>query len=168
MSCDPGWDLAHISNSGTDRGEDVRLIALLPCLLLVACGSPDDTPEAKLREWIAAMELAAEERDRAAIVDRIAEHYSDAHGNRRQDIDKTLLGYFLRRKDVTVLSTINDITVTGGSVANVSLIAAIAANSTESMNLNADAYRFELELEKAGDDWLLIGARWGQVGEDVY
>jgi hypothetical protein len=33
--------------------------------------------------------------------------------------------------------------------------------------LSADAYRFELELEKQDEGWRLIGARWGEVGQPL-
>jgi hypothetical protein len=35
------------------------------------------------------------------------------------------------------------------------------------LGFSADAYRFELELEKDGDDWQLIAARWGELGDEI-
>ena len=36
------------------------------------------------------------------------------------------------------------------------------------MGIRADAYNFELELENTDDEWMLIGARWGEVGGDLH
>ena len=42
----------------------------------------------------------------------------------------------------------------------------LATNTPGVFGLDADAYRFNLELEYDDGQWLLIGARWGQlVGE---
>ena len=35
------------------------------------------------------------------------------------------------------------------------------------MGFSADAYRFEFELEKDSDEWQLIAARWGELGDEL-
>jgi hypothetical protein len=36
------------------------------------------------------------------------------------------------------------------------------------LGFSADAYRFEMELARDGDDWLLISGRWGEVGGNIH
>ena len=43
----------------------------------------------------------------------------------------------------------------------------MAGTNDSVMGLSADAYRFELELEKDADEWQLISARWGELGEEM-
>ena len=137
------------------------------CAIVVACGGPPEGPEAALRTWVDEMEQAAEDKDRGAILDRVSEHYVDARGNGRKEIGDTLLLYFLRQQNVTILSTIEDITISGDSIAELTLTVAMAGSNTGSFVFDADAYRFELELESDDDDWQLIGARWGQLGHEL-
>jgi hypothetical protein len=35
------------------------------------------------------------------------------------------------------------------------------------LGFSADAYRFEMQLEKEDDDWLLMSARWGEIGGEL-
>jgi hypothetical protein len=35
------------------------------------------------------------------------------------------------------------------------------------LGINADAYKFEFELAKPDEDWLLIGARWAALGQNL-
>jgi hypothetical protein len=110
------------------------------------------------------MEVAAEEKDRGAMLRGISENYIDARGNNRKDIGDVLLLQFMRQQNITALSTIDEINVSGGTAANVTVTVALAGSSSGRFGLNADTYRFELELEKPDDDWYLIGARWGELG----
>jgi len=66
-----------------------------------------------------------------------------------------------------LLSSIDEVRVIGGTAAEVSVTVAMAATTNNALGFNADAYRFELELEYDGDDWQLISARWGELGEQT-
>lgn len=144
-------------------------IAIIVCgTLLASCGGSAGEPEAELRAWVAAMETAAEDRDRSAMLDRISERYADARGNHREDIGDMLRLYFLRRQTIAIVSSIDEITVYDGTAAKVSLTAGMAGNEAGLSGLRADAYRFDLELENTEGQWLLIGARWGELGQQTY
>jgi len=144
-------------------------ITIIVCgTLLASCGGGAGEPEAELRAWVAAMEHAAEDRDRAAMLDRISERYGDARGNNREDIGDTLRLYFLRQQTVAIVSSIDEITVYDDTAANVKLTAGMAGKEAGLSGLRADAYRFDLELENTDGEWLLIGARWGELGQQTY
>lgn len=156
----------------TDSAGRPAAIALLSVALLAAAGcspAPGD-PEAELRAWVAAMEAAVEREDRGAFLDQVAEGYSDARGNSRSDVDGMLRLYFLRADRISLLTSIDTVSVHGGTAAEVTLTAGMAGATDAVLGFSADAYRFELELERQGDDgdyrdWKLLSARWGGMGE---
>ena len=71
--------------------------------------------------------------------------------------------WFLRSGNIVLVSRIDEVTVMGDSAATVVLTAGMAGMGEGVFDLDADALRFRLELETSGDDWLLIGARWGKL-----
>ncbi len=146
----------------------VTRTALLLLLALVAsCSGDVSDPEEQIRAWMGAMREAAVDKARGDIVAGISVAYIDARGNSRDDIDKLLRLYFLRQDKIALLSSIDEVRVIGGTAAEVSVTVAMAATTNNALGFNADAYRFELELEYDGDDWQLISARWGELGEQT-
>ncbi|MEX0976905.1 MAG: hypothetical protein WDZ50_07405 [Woeseia sp.] len=143
-----------------------NLKLLLTTILLVAC-TPPAGPEEAVRQWIDAAQTAAEERDRGTLIGMISDSYVDARGNRRDDIDKILRVYFLRSHKIVLASTIDQLELIDDSAASVLLTVGMAGGDTGLFGFSADAYRFELELAKRADTWLLIGSRWGALGEEL-
>ena len=139
-------------------------VASLTAVLLVACGGERSAPEEEIRAWIDAVHVAAEEKDRRAIVERISEGYVDGRGNSRDDIENTIRLMFLRQSTIALFPTIDSIEVIDGTAANVALTVGMAGTNQSALGLSADAYRFELELERGDSDWKLISARWGELG----
>lgn len=135
-------------------------------LTLAACGRSGSDPEQELRQWLEEAEIEAEDRDRRSLLSRISENYADARGNEKGDIENVLRYYFLRQKSVSLLPTVNDLQVFGESAAEIELTVGMAG-SKGGLNLSADVWNFELELERIDGDWLLIGARWGQLGDEL-
>jgi hypothetical protein len=144
------------------------LIGSLICAFFAGCGGgPAEGPEEAVRAWVAAAEIAAEEKDRSGLMDMIAEHYADSRGNDRAQIEAMLRFYFLRHKSIGFVSNINDISVMGDTAALVNLTAVGGGTDANALGISADAYNFELELEYQDDEWALIGARWGRVGQEM-
>lgn len=139
----------------------------LAVVLLSGCGGSVSDPEAEIRAWIDTAEMAAENRNRRALMAGVADHYADARGNGRDDINDIVRIYMLRQQSIAVISKIDEIVLSDDSAAQVALTVGMAGTNDNALGLSADAYRFELELEKDGDDWLLIGARWGEVGGEL-
>ncbi len=136
-------------------------------MLLVACSGPTAGPEEALRLWVDDMELAAQDKDWRAMLDKISEAYADARGNSRKDIGDKLLITFLRQRSVAFVSTIDEITISGGTAAEIVITVAMAGTNDGTFGVSADAYNFELELESVDSQWYLIGAKWGELGKDV-
>jgi len=144
----------------------------LICALLAACGGgsdggPNANPEDELRAWVEAAEARAEDKDRSGLLAMIAEGYADSRGNDHEKIGNILRLYFMRQQSVAILTSIDDIEVMGDTAAHVSLTVGMAGTNASAMGVSANAYNFELELENPDNEWMLIGARWGKVGNDV-
>lgn len=143
------------------------LAAGLACLVLAACGGPAEGPEAALRAWVAEGHQRAEEKDRRGLVDMISPDYIDARGNSRDAIDDLFRLYFLRTHTVALITKIDELNVFGDDAGEVVLTVGMAGTNDGAFGFSADAYRFEMEFEREGDDWLLTSARWGELGGEM-
>jgi hypothetical protein len=140
----------------------------LVCLGLLACGGPAEGPEAALRAWVQQGHELAEAKDRPGLVDMISPAYTDARGNNRDDINDLFRIYFLRTQSVALLTKIEELKVYGESAGEVVLSVGMAGTHDGTFGFSADAYRFEMEFELDGDEWLLTSARWGELGEELH
>ena len=144
------------------------VVAGLVFLLASACGGPEEGPEEAIRAWVEAGHKAAEAKDRGSLLDMISPAYTDSRGNSREDIGNIMRFYFLRQDKVVLITHLDELDVFGDSAAELVLQVGMAGSNDNALGFSADAYRFEMELVRDGDDWLLIAARWGGLGNDVY
>ncbi len=135
--------------------------------LLAACGDPSPGPEAEVRNWIERGAAAAEARERDTLMDMISPSYADSRGYNRARIGDILRFYFLRMNAIELLTSVDEINVIGDSAAEVRLTVGMAGKHDGALGFSADAYQFAFELEKAGSDWSLISARWGELGKEL-
>jgi len=140
------------------------LIAALAGAVLAACGGSSGSAAEQVRAWVDRGHEAAEHRDREALVDMISPAYSDARGNSRADIEDLFRFWFLRSKRVALLVSVDDIEVIDGTAARVLLTVGMGATTDRGLGFDADAYRFELDLENQGGEWLLVSGRWNELG----
>ena len=109
----------------------------------------------------------AEDKDRRGLVDMISPTYTDGRGNSRDDISDMFRFYFLRTNSVALITKIDELNVYGDDAGEVVLTVGMAGTHDGTFGFSADAYRFEMELERQGGDWLLTSARWGELGDDL-
>lgn len=143
------------------------LIALL-CGSLIACGGATTPPEEAVRAWVAEGQQRAEEKDRRGMMALISPSYSDARGNKRGDVENMFRAYFLRQNNIKLLTKIDAVRVFGEDAAELDLTVGMAGTNDGVFGFSANAYAFEMELVREGDDWLLISARWGEVGGEIH
>ncbi len=136
-------------------------------LALGGCGEPESEPEEELRAWVAEGMEAARNKERRTLVDMISPSYADARGNERGDVENLLRVYFLRMSHIKLLSTIEEITVYDDTAAEIVMTMGMAGTHDGVLGFSADAYRFEFELEKDSNEWQLIAARWGELGNEL-
>jgi len=137
-------------------------------LCLTACGDPPTPPEEAVRLWVQRGHDAVEQKDRRALVKMISPAYIDGRGYNRENIENMFRLYFLRQHNVALLTRIEELRIIGDSAAELVLMVGMAGRNDGVLGFSADAYRFEMELEFDGDDWLLIAARWGEIGGDLH
>jgi hypothetical protein len=161
--------MAEASDIGALTGSTAwrPFLTALLAMSLASCGGPPGSPEQQLRAWVDRGHEAAEQKDRDALAQMISPSYSDARGNSREDIENLFRYYFLRARAVRLLVSIDDIEVFEDTAAQVRLTVAMGATTDSVLGFNADAYAFELELEKVGDEWLLVSGRWNDVGNGL-
>lgn len=145
-----------------------RIATVVVCLWLGACGGPDEGPEAALRAWVAEGQERAEDKDRSGLVDMISPAYIDARGNTRDDISDLFRIYFLRTHTVALVTKIDELNVFGDDAGEIVLTVGMAGTHDGTFGFSADAYRFEMELQRDSGDWLLTSARWGELGEELH
>jgi hypothetical protein len=136
--------------------------------ILSACGGPVAAPEEQLRQWVSRVEEAAEAKERRELISMISPDYTDSRDNERPDIENMLRAYFFRQNSISLLTNIEDVRLIADSAAEIELTVGMAGQNDGVFGFSADAYRFEMELMKEGDDWLLISARWGELGDELH
>jgi hypothetical protein len=161
--------------NGSDRlATALRIIACVTAVVLLVlasgCGAAAASPEDQLREWVAAVEMAAEDKARAPIMALIASSYNDSRGNAREDVDKLLRFYFLQQNRIGLMTAIDRIELSGDAAARMTVT--VGMTGAEHRALGFDAWRFELELQSNGlpqnyTDWQLLSARWGALGDPL-
>lgn len=139
-------------------------LMLLMALALSACSSDSGSPEEQIRVLVTQAQTAAEAREMGPLRTLIAEDYADSQGNDRKAIENLLRIYFMRNQSVHLLTRIREIQVASPDHATVSVAAAMAgraiANPGELAGLNANLYRFDLELIRRDGAWRVQRATW--------
>lgn len=142
-------------------------LAVAASAFLAGCGDPPSEPEAELRAWVDAGIAFVEAEQRRAVVGMVSEAYADGRGNERSDLDKLMRVYFHRTNNIKLLPKIEEITIYGDTAAQLVLTVGMAGTNDGVLGFSADAYRFELEVEKDGTEWRLVSARWGEIGGEL-
>ena len=141
-------------------------VVLLVCFAQ-GCSEPASAPEEELRAWVDRGIDAAEAKERRKLMGMVAKAYVDARGNERDDIDGLLRVYFLRQNNITLLPKIEEITIYDETAGKIVMTVGMAGTNDGVLGFSADAYRFALELEKDANEWQLISARWGELGDEL-
>lgn len=139
------------------------LAAVAASLLLSACGGPEQSPEARIRDLISRAEQAAEDHELSVFQDSVADDYQDNHGYDRQTVLRLVQGMLLRNQNIHLLSLVRDVRVED-STARARVLVAMASRPLEStnalLNVRADLMRFDVDLVLEGDEWLVRAVDW--------
>ncbi len=162
--------MLHPDHRDRQAGSRSRRSAAFVCFAALTATSctPPPAPEQAVRARVNDAAAAFEAGDRRKLLGMISGNYADSRGHERDDIDRLLRLHFLRNPEPTVAAKIDDVTIIADTAAGVSLTAGMVGDDGGTFGFRADAWNLELELEKDGDDWLLIGARWSGLGERPY
>ena len=133
-------------------------------LALAACSRDAGSPETEIRALVAQAQTAAEERKVGDLRALIADDYTDAHGYDRKTVENLIRLHVLRNQSIHLFARIRDIAFPQPDRATVSVAAAMAgrpvASAGELVGVNADLYRFDLELIRRDGKWQVQRAAW--------
>jgi hypothetical protein len=136
-------------------------LAVSTIAVIAACATSD--PETEIRELLAAAEQAAEERDAGFFADLLDDAYRDARGNDRDEALRSVRGYFIANQRIELVSRVDEVLIEGADAARAVVHVGMLgrrAGAALVEGLDADLYRFELELVKGASEWRIIGARF--------
>lgn len=123
------------------------------------------SPEEQIRSMITAMETAVEQRSLDNVKDLVDSEYKDEwNGNRRAAL-RALLFYFQGHQSIHLLTRISDIKLSDDAKsASVTVYVGMTGDPVEQseslIDINADLYRFDIDLITDGDNWLVSSASW--------
>jgi hypothetical protein len=148
------------------------LLFLSECLLLSGLATAAGcrrrrSPEEQVRDTIAALAHAVEEKDLKTVRKLVSERYQDAEQHDRQEVLALLRMYFARYPSIHLATRVTavEIAPAGDAPARVTVVVAMASvpmNGLEDLlRLHADVNRFDLTLiEEAAERWTVTGATW--------
>ena len=140
------------------------LMAVWTVVLAAGC-TPSD-PEVEIRALLSGLARAAGERDAGFFADALGDSYRDTRGNDRDEALRVLLGHFIANQRIDVVSRIDEIALQGADAARAVVHAGMVgrrAGAPLVEGLDADLYRFELELVRDAGDWRIIGASFDRA-----
>ena len=135
------------------------IVPLLATALVAGCGASD--PEAEIRTLLAAAEEAAEARDAGFFADLLGAGYRDSGGNGRDEAIRRVRGLFIANQRIEIVSRVDEVVLEGADAARAVVHAGLVGQRTGAAlidGVEADLYRFDLELINEGGDWRIIGA----------
>jgi hypothetical protein len=148
----------HVAIAPVRRG--AAWLVLLAALCLSACGRPASDPELRIREALAAAELAVETGGYEALAAMVARDYADSEGRDRRALRLLLRGMLVRYPRAELVVTVREIEILSPRLARVRL--EVLAAGAGGGRLSADAFPMELSLRDDGDGWQVTRAEWGR------
>lgn len=152
------------STAGRRAGRRMALPWLAAVLLAAGCGQPESDPEARIRETLAAAEIAAEAGDFETLAAAVARDYADREGRDRRTLLLMVRGMLMRYPRLELVVTVREIEVLAPQLARVRI--ELLAAGAGAAGLSADAFPLELSLRDDGDGWQVTRAEWGRRFRD--
>lgn len=143
---------------------------LLLALLLGACGSEQEDPEAQVRAVLEQGETAIEGHDLDTLRDLISDDYDDEQGKDKRSVMQLIRYYFLTNRSIYLLTQIEALTFPEPARAEVVMRVGMASRPGEGVLdwsfFRADIYRFDFTLAREGGAWKVVGATWRRASLD--
>ena len=132
------------------------LLAVVGTLAASACSTPP--PEQRLRETIVQLQSAVEQGDASAMEELLADDFIGPDGLDRAGARRLATLYFLREKQVAVVSGPLEITL---QPMHATVRTTVALRGGQGLLPDSASLRaFESGWRLEGDDWKMTSARW--------
>jgi phytoene dehydrogenase-like protein len=147
--------------------EKLCILALALSIISLVCTGPK-TDEDQIRELMEEAGRHIEKKDLKSLMDLLAVDYTDFRGRDKiqtQDMVRTYFSEF-RGIVVHVLGTrIDEITPPKATIQTDAALSSGAAKALRKLiQVSTDNYRFQVELTKKQDRWLIKYAEWMPIG----
>ena len=146
----------------------IGVLGLVLAALLIGCAD-ESSPEAQIRQLLDDFVEAVETRALRDATELLADDYHDRyHGNRAAAM-RSLLAYTQRQRQLHLFRYVDGIDVeTGSSRARAVVYVAITRVPAETretlVSMNAELYRFDIEMRVDDGRWRVVTAAWGRAG----
>jgi hypothetical protein len=138
------------------------LVSLILASMLSSCSGPEGSIEEQIAALVADAEVAAESRSIDFFDEHLVAQYSDAHGNSRKDLLRTLTGYFFRNRSIYLVTRTREVTVDENGVHALVFVGMAGSPDIgfdQLAGLRGDLYRLELSFTPEAPHQLRW-ARW--------
>ncbi|MGJ7900854.1 nuclear transport factor 2 family protein [Lysobacter sp. 1R34A] len=136
-----------------------RRLALGAVLALLATACGRDPPEQRLRESVAQLQAAIEQRDAPALQEWLADDFVGPEGLDREGARRLAVGSFLRYRQLGVTIGPLDVAMRPEH-ATVRFTAALTGGSGQPLPEAARVYEVETGWREQDGDWRMTSARW--------
>jgi len=138
-------------------------VIFIAALLLSACGSENDDPEALLRQTLDSIQQSAESRDISEMMAHVSEDYLDSDGRDFRQVRAVAQFQILRNPKIHTFKLVKSLNLLSDSEAEVFLLVAVAGVPIDGVSdlskVRADLMRFDLRFQ-FDEEWKLIAAQW--------
>ncbi len=147
----------------------IHIVLLLLITTLTGCGEEPQAPENEIKAVIDLIETAAEKSSVKLFSEHVSDQYQDKHHSNRQRVIRSLLGYFHRNKNIHLFTRIRNIEINQQTpdIAKASINIAMTGTQVDSAEqlllLKASIYRFDIDLGKEDDQWMIRTAQWRRI-----
>ncbi|WP_214660508.1 hypothetical protein [sulfur-oxidizing endosymbiont of Gigantopelta aegis] len=116
------------------------------------------TDEAQILAQIAVLQAAIENHDRGEFMDVVDEQYQDQRGNSHKSLQRMLMGFFFRYKDISVYVSANQVELQSIRADVQSQV--IITGGKNIIPDNARHYAVHSCWKKVSDEWRLSCLEW--------
>ena len=146
-------------------------IILPGLLLLTACSDDTGTPEQQIRQLLADVETAVQQRSLDQVKPLVSAEYSDQWNGSRSAALRSLMFYFQGHQSIHLLTRVTEIQLAEDQqqarvIVYVGMAGKPVDNAQQLLALNADVYRFDIDLVADGKEWLVSSAQWQPARPD--
>lgn len=147
------------------RPRSVLPLLVSMAALAAACGGELETPEARARAVVERLVAAANHRDLGDTLALISDAYADDAGNDKQALKGIIARYYLSNEAIHVFTRVRGVSLTEPpDRAELVVLAALAAAPVTEPGalegVDADLYRFDLEMRDEDGEWRIVRANW--------
>lgn len=146
-----------MANAATGWGRAVPALVMTLCIVLAGCQRTP--PEQRLRDSIAGMQAAVEQRDAGAIGDALATDFVGPDSLDRDGARRMAQLMFLRHNQVGMTLGPLDVQLKG-EYATVRFAATLTGGSGQLLPDSANVYNVETGWREVDGEWRLINASW--------